>query len=237
MPCSICRFSGHNRSTCFWKNDRMFKNNAEFETYISGEDFYISSLKELIVCMYECDNIVNNIQDNLISKKHYIENYSIFNKKNFCVKKNEKKNDCKDCMCLICMDECTDLPNCYQCNTCNVIYHQNCIETWFKDNKKSCPACRADWGIKAKPPKYVLSQYHNLTFYYESKLNEFKILEHYTVDTLSRYYNISDKENLNQDILRYIPEYIRNNSIESRSNIDMTTRPIMSNGTIHLFNF
>jgi len=71
----------------------------------------------------------------------------------------------------------------------------------------------------------------------ENKLNEFKILEHYTVDTLSRYYNISDKENLKQDILRYIPEYIQKNAIESRSTIDMSIQPIMSNGTMHLFNF
>ena len=232
MPCSICRFSGHNRSTCYWRN--MFKNNAEFEIYISGEDFYISTLKELIVCIYECDNIVNNLQDNLISKKHYIENYSVFNQKNFSVKKNDKKNDC---MCLICMDECTDLHSCYQCITCKVIYHHDCIETWFKDNKKSCPACRTDWGIKAKPPKHVLSQYHNLSYYYESKISEFKILEQHTVDTLSRYYNITDEENLKQDILRYIPEYIQKNAIESSSTIDMTTHPIMSNGTMHLFNF
>ena len=66
---------------------------------------------------------------------------------------------------------------------------------------------------------------------------EFKTIEHYTIDTLSRYYNISDEENLKQDILRYIPEHIQKNAIESRSAIDMSIHPIMSNGTMHLFNF
>ena len=76
-----------------------------------------------------------------------------------------------------------------------------------------------------------------MSYYYESKISEFKILEQHTVDTLSRYYNITDEENLKQDILRYIPEYIQKNAIESSSTIDMTTHPIMSNGTMHLFNF
>ena len=230
MPCSICRFSGHNRSTCVWKD--LHNSNVNFEKYIFTEEFYLASIKELLCHIYSLDDQINNIQDNVLSVKDKIDNYTIFNKNNYYVK--EKKDDCT---CVICMDECTEIDSCYQCNVCNVIFHQNCINNWFKDNKKTCPACRAEWGIKAVAPYCLINSYDRSVKLFEDKVCNFKKIENYMIDTLARYYNIVTPKNMRVDIISYVPNYMNKKSLEIARQIDMNDTPIMANGSRTLLNY
>lgn len=230
MPCSICRFSGHNRSTCIWKN--IYKTNTEFQQYILTEEFFISSIKELLVHIYTCDDQLNTIQDNILSIKDRIENYSTFNKTKYYVK--NKKDECN---CVICMDDCVDTKSCYQCNTCNVIYHQDCIDNWFSDNKKTCPACRADWGEKTEAPIYLTNSYNTYKNIFETKVTSFKKIESYMIDILAIYYYTITSKNIQHDIIRYVPAYMNNQALEQSSHVDITINPIMSNGYRYLLNF
>ena len=233
MPCSICRFPGHNCSTCIWKN--VYKSNMDLQKYIFTEEFYISSIKELLVHIYTCDEQLNNIQDHILSIKDRIENYSTFNKTKYRVK--NKKDDCN---CVICMDECIDTKLCYQCNTCNVVFHQQCIDSWFSDNKKTCPACRADWGEKTDAPRYLTNAYNKYINLFESKVDGFKQLESFMIDTLTRYYYNIPSKNINTDIITYIPNYMIIKSQEQHAialKFDIIGRPSMSNGYRNLINF
>ena len=230
MPCSICRFPGHNCSTCIWKN--LHKSNADFQEYIFTEDFYLSSIKELIILIYNCDNQINNLQDYIFTIKDRIENYTVFKKKNYYVKSKEE-----DCVCVICMDECKNAKSCYQCNVCNIVLHQSCIDSWFKNNKKTCPACHADWGEKAKAPWSLINRYDNCVQMFENKVSYFNKLQTCMIDTLARYYNTVDSKDINNDIISYVPTYMNDKSLEIANQIDMTVRPIMSNGDKNLLNY
>jgi hypothetical protein len=135
------------------------------------------------------------------------------------------------------MDDCTDINSCYQCNVCNVVFHQTCINNWFKDNKKTCPACRAEWGIKANAPYYLINSYDRLVKLFEDKVNHFKKIETYMIDTLARYYSTVTSKNIKVDIIKYVPTYMNNKSLEVAVQLDMNHPPIMANGNRNLLNY
>lgn len=47
-------------------------------------------------------------------------------------------------LCPICYDDIHDENAAAGCDVCGALYHYDCIATWFKRGKHTCPTCRSN---------------------------------------------------------------------------------------------
>ena len=228
MPCSICRCSGHNKSTCYFRLNYNLNNNRNYEDFLNSSTFYTDNLKTLINMWYGIEDEMYSRECHIDYFKSFIVNYRVFNKKKVKVINKNKLHD----NCVICMDKCQDISSCYQCFQCQNVVHSSCCDKWFESNqKKTCPSCRVEWGEKKKAPlKYgiMLSEYINN---YKDLSEKIETLDKLILNTLQHYLLHTEFE-IDQNLISRIPFYIQEKIFYATV---LQRKPIIANGTNNIF--
>jgi hypothetical protein len=228
MPCSICRYSGHNKSTCVWADTPGITDHKSFVNYLNSEKFYVDSINGLLDIYSGLEDNIYNIEEQICYLKYFVNNYTVFDKKTIRVTDKKKLYE----ECSICMEKCNNIKQCYQCHQCNNVIHSECADKWMETcHKKTCPLCRTSWGIKTRAPIY----YHNLisNHIHGLDLASYRIVrvEKYILDTLRHYLNNKEFKH-DQNIISKIPSYIQEHIFDP---FVLQKYPVVTNGNSNLF--
>lgn len=231
MPCSICKHKGHNKTTCYWHLSNNIIDHDSFIKYIHTNDFYTTTFRQITNFYNGALNGLDSIEDHIYNLNKYIDNYSVFDPECYKISEAEKMND----NCSICMDVCSNASLCYQCHTCKHVMHKECIHSWFKPSRKTCPSCRTDWGIKKNPPQVVYTRINNCRNDRIHIVNGINAIEYYFVDLLKHYFvsDVYKDDEKTITALSHIPENIIIGALYSHH--ILKPLPIVADGNPRLF--